>query len=88
MRVTEEWFPRKKDKGDRFEEFHYDYKNIGGGINDVSFTVNVNLGKWNDANDIATMNILDYNEEQSILSGSRWEEMMRKLSQQEKEEIN
>ncbi len=88
MRVTEVWFLRKKDKGDRFEEFCYDYKNIGGGSNYVSFTVNVNLGKWNDANDIATMSILDYNEEQSILSGSRREEMMQKLPRQEKEEIN
>jgi hypothetical protein len=34
-----------KDKGDGFEEFHYDYKNIEGVSNDVSFTVNVNLGK-------------------------------------------
>jgi hypothetical protein len=55
MRVTEVWFLQKKDKGDGFEEFHYDYKNIGGGRNDVSFTVNVNLGKLNEANDIATM---------------------------------
>jgi hypothetical protein len=31
-------------------------KNIGGGSNDFSFTVNVNLGKLNEANDIATMN--------------------------------
>jgi hypothetical protein len=88
MRVAEVWFLRKKDKGDGFEEFPYDYKNIGGGSNDVCFAVNVNLGKWNNANDIATMNILGYNEEQSILSGSRREEMMQKLSQQEKEEIN
>ncbi len=43
MRVTEVWFLKKKDKGDRFEEFHYDYKNIGDGSNDVSFTANVNL---------------------------------------------
>ncbi len=57
MRVTEVWFLRKKDTGDGFEEFHYDYNNIGGGSNDVSFTVNVNLGKWIDANDIATMNV-------------------------------
>jgi hypothetical protein len=46
MRVTGVlWFPKKKDKGDGFEEFHFDYKNIGGGSKDVSFTVNVNLGK-------------------------------------------
>jgi hypothetical protein len=56
VRVTEVWFLEKKDKGDRFENFHYDYKNIGGGSNDVSFTVNVNLGKLNEANDFA-MNI-------------------------------
>jgi hypothetical protein len=88
MRVTEVWFLKKKDKGDGFEEFHFDYKNIGGGSNDVSFTVNVNLGKLNEANDIATMNILPSNEEPSIFSRSRREEMMQKLSRQEKEEIN
>jgi hypothetical protein len=58
MRVTEVWFLKKKDKGDGFEDFHYDYKNIGGGSSVVSFTLNVNLGKLNEANDIATMNIL------------------------------
>ncbi len=42
----------------------------------------------NEANDIATMNILPSNEEPSVLSRSRGEEMMQKLSQQEKEEIN
>jgi hypothetical protein len=88
LRVTEVWFLKKKDKGDRFEDFHYDYKNIGGGSNDVSFIVNVNLGKLNEANDIATMNILPSNKEPSVLSRSRREEMMQKLSQQEKEEIN
>jgi hypothetical protein len=62
MRVTEVWFLKKKNKGDGFEGFHYDYKNIGDGSNDVSFTVNVNLGKLNEANDIATMNILPSNE--------------------------
>ncbi len=45
MRVTEVWFLKKKDKGDGFEDFHYDCKSIGGGSNDVLFTVNVNLGK-------------------------------------------
>ncbi len=80
MRVTEVWFLKNKDKGDGFEEFHYDYKNIGGGSNDVSFTVNVNLGKLNEVNDIATMNILPSNEEPSILSRSRGEEMMQQLS--------
>ncbi len=88
MMVTEVWFLKKKDKGDGFEDFHYDYKNIGSGSNDVSFTVNVNLGKLNEANDIATMNILPLNEELSILSRSRREEMMQQLSLQEKEEIN
>jgi hypothetical protein len=71
VRVTEVWFLKKKDKCGKFEKFHYDYKNIGGGSNDVSFTVNVNLGKLNEANDIATMIILPSNEEPSILSRSR-----------------
>jgi hypothetical protein len=88
MRVTWVWFLKKKDKGDVFEDFHYDYKNSGGGSNDVSFSVKVNLGKLNEGNDIATMNMLPSNEEPSILSRSRREEMMQKLSQQEKEEIN
>jgi hypothetical protein len=37
---------KKKVKGDGFENFHYDYKNIGGGSNDISFTVNMNLGDF------------------------------------------
>jgi hypothetical protein len=77
MRVTEVWFLKKKDKGDGFEEVHYDYKNIGGGSNDVSFTANVNLGMLNEANDIATMKILPSNKEPSVLSRSRREEMMQ-----------
>jgi hypothetical protein len=88
MRVTEVGFLKKKDKGDGFEEFDYGYKNIGGGSNDVSFTVKVNLGKLNEANDIATMIILPSNDEPSVLSRSRREEMMQKLSVQEKDEIN
>ncbi len=89
MRVTEVWFLKKKDKGDGFEEFCYDYKNIGGGgSNDSSFPVNVNLGKLNEANDIATMIILLSNVVPSVLSRSRRQEMMQKLSLQEKEEIN
>ncbi len=28
IRVTEVWFLKKKDKGDGFEKFHYDYKNM------------------------------------------------------------
>jgi hypothetical protein len=45
MRVTDVWFLKKKDKGDKFEDFHYDYKKSGDGCNCVSFTVNVNLVK-------------------------------------------
>jgi hypothetical protein len=67
MRVTEVWFLKKKDKGDRVKDFHYDYKNSGGGSNCVSFTVNVNLGKLNEETDIATTNISLPNEEPSIL---------------------
>jgi Ulp1 family protease len=48
----------------------------------------MNLGKLNEANDIATMNTSASNEEPSVLTGSRREEMMQKQSQQEKEEIN
>jgi Ulp1 family protease len=88
MRVTEVWFLKKKDKGDRFEEFHYDHKNSGGGSNCVSFTVNMNLGKLNEENDIATTNISPSNKEPTVFSRSRSEEMMQKLSLQEKEEIN
>ncbi len=87
IRVTEVWFLKKKDKGDGFEEFNYDYKNIGGGSNDVSFTVNMNLGKMNEENYIATTKISPSNEEPSILSKTRKEKMMQKLSLQEKEEI-
>jgi hypothetical protein len=83
IRVTKVWFLKKKDKGDGFENFHYGYKNIGGRSNDVSFTVVVNLGKLNEANDIATMNISPSNEEPSVLTGLRREEMMQNLSQQE-----
>ncbi len=61
---------------------------MGGGSIDVSFTANVNLEKLNEANDIATMNISPSNEEPSILTRSRREEMMKKLSLQEKEEIH
>ncbi len=46
----------KKDKGDGFKKFHYDYKNVEGRRNDVSFTVFVNLGKLNETNEIATIN--------------------------------
>jgi hypothetical protein len=88
IKVTKVWFLKKKDKGDRFEKFHYNYKNIGGGRNDVSITVVVYLGKRNDANKIATINISQSNEEPPFLTGPRREETMQKLTQQEKEEIN
>jgi hypothetical protein len=42
----------------------------------------------NEENDIATTKISLSNEEPSVLSRSRKEEMMQKLSQQEQEEIN
>jgi Ulp1 family protease len=88
IRVTEVWFLQKNDKGDGFENSHYDYQNIGGGSNNVSFTVHLNLGKLNEANDIAIMNISPSNEEPSVLTRSSREEMMQKISLQEKEEIN
>jgi hypothetical protein len=88
MRVTEVWLLKEKYIGDGFEDFHYDYKNSGGGSNCVSFTVNVNLGKFNEENDIATTKISPSNDEPSVLSRSRREEMMQKLSLQEKEEID
>jgi hypothetical protein len=88
MRVTEVWFLKKKDKNDGFEEFRYDYNNSGGGSNYISFAINVNLGKLNEGNYIATTKISPSNEEPSVLSKTRKEEMMPKLSLQEKEEIN
>ncbi len=78
MWVTDVWLLKKKDKGDGFEEFHYDYKNSGGGSNYVSFTVNVSLGNLNEENDIATTKISPSNEEPSVLTSSRNEEMMQK----------
>jgi hypothetical protein len=45
----------------------------------------MNLGKLNKANDIAIMNISPSNEEPSVLTRSRREKMMQKLTQQEKE---
>jgi hypothetical protein len=80
IKVTNVWFLKKKDKGDGFENVHYDYKNIGGGSTDVSFTVVVNLGKLNEANDISAMNISPSNEEPSVLKRSRREEMMQMLN--------
>ncbi len=70
-RVSEVWFLKKNDKGDGFEEFHYDYKNSGGGSNYISSTVNLNLGKLNEDNDIATKKISPSNEELSILSKTK-----------------
>ena len=46
--------------------------------------LNVNLGKLNEKNDIAIMKISPANEEPSVLSQSRKEEMMKKLSLQKK----
>jgi hypothetical protein len=48
----------------------------------------VNLGKLNEDNYISTTNISPSNEEPSVLSKTRKEEMMQKLSLQVKEEIN
>jgi hypothetical protein len=70
MRVTEVWFLKKKENGDGFEEFHYVYKNSGFESNYVSLTVNVNLGKLNEENDIATTNISLSNIEPSTLPRS------------------
>ena len=51
IRVTEVWFLKKKNIGDGFENFHYDYKMIKGGKNDVSSTIVVNLGVFPDASE-------------------------------------
>jgi hypothetical protein len=48
----------------------------------------MNLGKLNEENDIATTNMSPSNDEPSMLSRPRREEMMQKLSLQEKEEVN
>jgi hypothetical protein len=48
----------------------------------------VNLGKLYEGNEIATMKLLPLNEEPSVLSNTRKEEMMQKLPLQEKEEIH
>jgi hypothetical protein len=44
----------------------------------------VSLGKLNDKNEIITFNTSQSNEEPSVLTGSRREEIMQKLTQQEK----
>ncbi len=49
--VTKVWFLKKKNIGDGFEDFHYDYKTVKGGTNDVSFTIVVNLGVFSDASE-------------------------------------
>ena len=51
IRVTKVWFLKKKDIGDGFEDFHYDYKTVKGGTNDVSSTIVVNLGVFPDASE-------------------------------------
>ncbi len=51
IRVTEVWFLKKKNIEDGFEDFHYDYKTVKGGMNDVSSTIVVNLGVFPDASE-------------------------------------
>ncbi len=51
IRVTEVWFLKKKNIGDRFEDFHNDYKKVKGGTNDVSSTIVVNLGVFSNASE-------------------------------------
>jgi hypothetical protein len=84
IRVTKVWFLKKKDKGDRFVKFHYDYKEVGGGSNDVFFIVVVNLGKLNVESENATINISQSNEEPRVLTGSRRVEMMQKPTPQDR----
>jgi hypothetical protein len=42
--VAEVWFLKKKEMGDGFEDFHYDYGSTNGGHNFISLTINANLG--------------------------------------------
>ncbi len=49
--VTKVWFLKKKNIGDGFKDFHYDYKMVKGGMNDVSSTIVVNLGVFPDASE-------------------------------------
>jgi hypothetical protein len=51
IRVTKVWFLKKKNIGDGFEDFHYDYKTVKGGMNDVSSTILVNLGVFPDSSE-------------------------------------
>ncbi len=41
---AEVWFLKKKEMGDGFEDFHYDYGSSNGGINAISSLIKVNLG--------------------------------------------
>ena len=49
--VTKVWFLKKNNIGNGFETFHYDYKTIKRGKNDVSSTIIVNLGVFPDASE-------------------------------------
>jgi hypothetical protein len=51
IRVTEVWFLKKKEMGDGFQDFHYDYGSSMGGFNSVSSTIVVNLGVFSDASE-------------------------------------
>jgi hypothetical protein len=51
IRVTEVWFLKKKEMGDGFEDFHYDYGSSKGGFNAVSSTIDANLGVFPDASE-------------------------------------
>jgi hypothetical protein len=44
IRVAEVWFLKKKEMGDGFKDFHYDYSSSNGGINTISSKIKVNLG--------------------------------------------
>jgi hypothetical protein len=44
IRVAELWFLKKKEMGDEFEDFHYDYGSSNERINAISSTIKVNLG--------------------------------------------
>ncbi len=45
------WFLKKKNIEDGFEDFHYDYKTVKRGMNDVSSTIVVNLGVFPNASE-------------------------------------
>ena len=44
IRVAEVWFLKKKERGDGFEDFHFDYGSSNRGFNAISSTIKVNLG--------------------------------------------